>query len=193
MKEWFNSLVGISQTYFIIAISATIIMLIMLILQIIGIGDNDMDGDLSDVNDGDFLTIFGLRILTLRGVLAFFAIGGWVGLIFLESIKTVWISVLLSIVFGLIAMLIIALIMRKLNDLEVAGNIQLNNCIGQIGIVYLTIPKNGEGTGKVSILIQERYIEVEAITYDILPIKTSEEVSVKDVVNNILVVERVNK
>ena len=64
--------------------------------------------------------------------------------------------------------------------------------LGQTGVVYIRIPKKGEGQGKITMTIQERFSELDAITYGDEDLKPSTVVRVVDLVNDLLVVEKEN-
>ena len=61
-------------------------------------------------------------------------------------------------------MLCVAWLMRVLYRLDVQGNVRIEHCIGETGIVYLSIPANQEGAGKVTVSVQNRSMEYAAIT-----------------------------
>jgi hypothetical protein len=85
---------------------------------------------------------------------------------------------LIGLVAGVIATYIQALAFRATLRLESSGNIDYNNAIGKMGTVYLRVPKKRTGKGKISMIVQDRLVEVDAITdqdIDLLP-KSSVEV-----------------
>ena len=95
MTKWWNEMHGFQQVLFVVACAATLFMIVQIILLAIGSGDNDatFDADTSvddvdTINDGGVgLTIFGLRILTVRGVIAFLAVGSWLTFALFYSIR----------------------------------------------------------------------------------------------------------
>jgi hypothetical protein len=140
-----------------------------------------------------FSSLKSLRIFTFQGFVAFFAISGWTGLLFLRVGIHVAIAIFLAFLCGVLAMTALALLLRAFMNLQSDGTVQLRNALGAQGEVYLRIPAAGQGKGKVSILIQERYCEFDAITYEKTPLPTSSVVRVVDIVSNeILVVEKVD-
>ena len=140
-----------------------------------------------------FSSVKSLRIFTFQGFVAFFAISGWTGLLFLRIGFHVLLAVFLAFLCGVFAMTALALLLRAFMKLQSDGTVQLRNALGTQGEVYLRIPPAGQGKGKVSILIQERYSEFDAITYGKTPLPTGSVVRVIDIVSNeILVVEKVD-
>lgn len=180
MAAWWNGLTGYQQVLFVIATATTLIMIIQIIMMLFGFGDDssfdgdvDVDADGSDgYNDeGMGLTIFGMRILSVRTILAFFAIGCWVVFTLIEVLP-VWAATLLGIVAGVLAAFGVAFMMKSVEKLQSSGNVEIQNAVGKTAEVYLTVPAKRSGTGKVNVFVQERYVEFEAVTDEDEPIKT---------------------
>ena len=72
------------------------------------------------------------------------------------------------------------------------GTIRIHQAIGQIGKVYLTVPPKGNGMGKVNLTLNERHVELDAITESNEPIKTDELVRIMGCYENTIIVERIN-
>jgi hypothetical protein len=82
---------------------------------------------------------------------------------------------------ALIAMVAVAAMMRGIVRLQDEGTVRIENAVGQTGTVYLTVPGNKSGVGKVTLEIQNRSAEYQAVTFqDSLP--TGAKVVVVDVV-----------
>lgn len=185
---WWESLSVFQQVMFIIAVSASGVMVIFLILMLFGIDGAEYDGvDIPDssvdvFNDEPLTGIAGLRILTVRGMLVFLAIGAWVAYLF-SSLSGPIISSVIGIVFGVGAAYLQALAFRATLKLESVGNMDYHNAIGKIASVYLRIPRSKSGKGKISIIIQDRLAEVDAITeeaQDLLPNTSVEVIGMED-------------
>ncbi|MFH0767481.1 MAG: hypothetical protein V1920_05260 [Bacillota bacterium] len=185
---WWNSLNSFQQIMFVMAVTASAVMVIFIVLMLIGMDGSDFDGiDASDmdvdiINDEPFSSIGGLRLLTVRGILAFISIGGWAAFLFANFMSSLWAS-LIGIVFGAIASYLLALAFRAAYRLESTGNLDYSNAIGKKGTVYIRIPKAKSGKGKVTLTMQERFIEVDAITeenQDLMPKTEIEVVAVVD-------------
>ncbi len=132
----------------------------------------------------------GLRMLTLRGIVAFMAVCGWVGVSMLDLGLGNVASVIVALLAGFAAMLLVALFMKMMTRLQQAGNLDVHNAVGLTGEVYIPIRPGQKG--KVSLLMQERLTEMDAVsTGDALP--TGRQVRVVRVTeNNVLVVEAVD-
>jgi len=143
-------------------------------------------------NTADHAVVMGdFRFITFRGIIAFLTIFGWTGEVVADStLNMVWILIIPTI-SGLMAMLFVALMFFGITKLQSSGNISYRNAIGVSAEVYLPIPANNGGFGKVQVLIQERLTEVSAITYSDTRINTGEVVRITDVYSGTaLVVER---
>ena len=82
---------------------------------------------------------------------------------------------------ALIAMVAVSAMMRGIVRLQDEGTVRIENAVGQTGTVYLTVPGNKSGVGKVTLEIQNRSAEYLAVTFqDSLP--TGAKVVVVDVV-----------
>jgi len=135
-------------------------------------GDIDVDIDFEDIGDAadaynsePMSAIGGLRVITIRGALAFFSIGGWV-LYMLADQMHVALAFLIAIVSGVVAAFLLALAMRAALNLESSGNLDYRSAVGKNAVVYIRIPKDVTGKGKVILNHQGRMIEVDAISRD---------------------------
>ncbi|MBO5913417.1 MAG: hypothetical protein J6Q76_08105 [Clostridia bacterium] len=207
MFQWWESLSMFSQVLACMAIPATLILLIQTIMMLIGLGsggdgdvdaDVDVEGDLNlnldvdgdvDVSDGVFgdelpegdidpSGFDGLRIFSVRGIVAFFVVFGWVG-IALDSAKlSPYVTLPIAFASGFVMMLLIALLFRAIMKLESSGNIDIRNALGVSGTVYLKIPAKREGQGKINVMIQGSYCERDAVTDSEEALPTGSEVVV---------------
>ncbi len=205
MLDWWNSLELITQIFYCIAIPSTLILLIQTIMMLIGMGDDgdfSADGDIvdseigdapdGDVIDGvfgentvsetpDFDGLDGLRIFTVRGIIAFFVVFGWVGIVMSGSGVPLWITLPVATVSGFFMMVLLAFLMKLVLKLRSNGNIDNRNAIGTAGKVYLTIPAERSGEGKVQILLQGSFVERNAVTDCTEAIPTGSEVVITGV------------
>jgi len=177
------------------AIPMTVVMMLQLILMIIGVGfGSDTDGD---VDDGGIESnaetsppdskCYGnastFKIFTIRGIVAFFALGGWAGLAALTAgLHPFW-AIQISLFIGVCALLLAAIVIRLALRMQTSGNINLNNAIAHTADVYIRIPSGRSDKGKVTMLLQERFVELDAVTdneSDILPESKVEVLAITD-------------
>ena len=197
MFEWWSTLSLATQIFYCIAIPATLILIIQTIMTFIGLGgeaDADLDGGVTDdvSVDGDGLFedhdpadisdntggMAGLRLFTLRGIVAFFVVFGWMGIAMDSSGVNLWVTVPVSFACGFVMMLSLALIFKAVMKLRSDGNTDNRNAIGTSGKVQLTIPPSRSGEGKVHLMLQGSYVERNAVTDEKDAILTGAEVVV---------------
>lgn len=143
--------------------------------------DGDTDSDFDDGGDGDAggTGLFaGLKLFTLRGIVAFLAVCGWGGLWLLRMGMHPFFAVFLAIAMGFWAMLLMALFLRIALKLQDDGTLDFRNALGAAGTVYLTIPASRAGEGKVHVIVQDQLRELEAVTDEASPISTGSEIVV---------------
>lgn len=182
MIAWWNNMDLIGQIFALIAIPATLVLLIQTIMVLFGGGD-DMDDGIDLTGDGEIDTPGngggdGMALFSLRGLMAMASVGGWSGLVMHEAGINLAVTILLACAFGFLALVGIAYIMKLSAKLQSSGNINLGYAIGKVGTVYIPIPPSMSGSGKVNLTIQERFIEVNAMTTTDRKLATGESVRV---------------
>lgn len=164
MQAWWASLDIYMQVLWIITISASLIFVIQTVLTFIGM---DTDSGL-DVPDGGFDTstevgTFPFQLFTFRNFINFFLGFGWTAIALEGKMHTVCI-VIISVLVGLALVAAVMYIFFLMSKMEQSGNIETASAVGCKGNVYLTIPGNRGGEGKVQISIQGSVREFDAMT-----------------------------
>ena len=185
--NWWNELSIAAQIFYCLAIPSTMILLVQTALMLIGFGneaDGVGDGDIDDIEDVDVSDVEdisgldGLRIFTVRGIIAFFVVFGWVGVAMEASSISLFVTIPVAFICGLAMALFLALLFRAALLLRTNGNADNKNAIGISGKVHLTIPPSRTGEGKVHLMLQGAYVERNAVTDDEEAITTGCEVVV---------------
>lgn len=210
--DWWNELTGLQQFFASVAIPATLVMVVQLVLLIFGLahGDGadgaDVHADLHihdgghDICEGHSHDVSGhmhgstdhhsadvhedmngLKLLTLRGAIAFLSIGGWMGIAAVSWGMPVPAVFILAFGAGFLALYFVAWTLRAALRLQQSGNVVPENAIGREGAVYLPIPAAKAGKGKVSVIVQERLCEFDAVTDAQRILKTGESIIVTGV------------
>ena len=96
--------------------------------------------------------------------------------------REVTVGTLLQLVV-LAVMVLVGWIMQTMMKLKSDGTVNIKNALGTVGTVYLTIPAAKSGAGKVTLSIQNRTMEYEAVTQDEESIATGARVEVCDIVD----------
>lgn len=202
MLEWFSALEPLQKIFYYVAIPATVILLVQTILLIIGIGSEaasdagteafseNTDAGPAESYEGDSNGIGGLRLLSVRGIVAFFAVAGWTGIVLLDLQLHPALTVFVSLVCGTLALLGIAKMFQLTNKLQENGAVDKKYAIGGLAEVYLSIPPKRGGKGKISVTIQGRYQEFDAVTAEDEKLPTGEMVRIVDLEGDVFVVEK---
>ena len=120
--------------------------------------------------------LFGvLSFRTLVTAAAFFGLAGMAGL---RSGLTPTASLVVAMVAGLAAMYGMYWLMRSISGLASSGNQRIGNALGRRATVYIPIPAEQKGAGKVQLSMQNRIVEFQAVTDEPERLKTGETVEV---------------
>jgi len=183
ISESWQSLMLIEKIYWCIAVPFSVLFIIQIFLTFLG-GDTDgieAEGDADMSVDSD--TGIDFQFITLKNLVAFFTIFGWTGIACLEGEMSIVASVFISTVAGIVMMSIMASIIYFMHKLADNGTLSMKNAVGKIGSVYLTIPSNRKGLGKVQIQVQG-FQTLDAMTDFDEEIKTGSVIEVVEVINN---------
>ncbi len=159
------------RVFALIAVPSTLVLVIQTVLLLFGIGD-DIDGDFDVPGDDGFV------LFSLRGIMTLAAVGGWSGLMLYETGIPLVVSCILALIFGFLALVAIAWLMKVSMKLQSSGNPDLGYAIGKVGTVYIPIPAEMKGSGKVNITLQDRLVELSAVTAADRKLATGENVRV---------------
>lgn len=182
MQTWWEALNGTEQMYWAIALIASSIFIIQLILTLIGL-DADIEADFDDGS--------GIGIISLRGLVTFATFFGWTGIGALHEGYAPAKTLMIAFLFGFMAMVSLAYLLSKLLKLQESGTIDNYDAITQVGDVYIPIPEAKDGKGRIHITLQNKLMEFDAIS-DGPPIKTGVKVKVIDVLNeNVMLVKAI--
>ncbi len=189
---WWNAMQNAEKLYWLVAIPFTIIFIVQLIMTFIG-GDIEHIADTVD-HDASFDHDHGIgfQFLSIKNLVGFFAIFGWTGVAMLHGGKNIGLTLAISITSGFLMMLIMASLMYYLGKLTEDSTLNLKNAKGKVGSVYLRIPAKRSGIGKVQVNVQG-FQTLDAITDDEEEIKTGAVIEVVDVVNNEVLLVKINK
>ena len=117
-----------------------------------------------EVGHADAIQAAYLKVLSVKTLVAFFTFFGLAGLASLNAGLTPVPAFLVALGAGLVALYIVAYLMSLLSRLQCRGNVNIANAVGTVGRVYLHIPGNRSGEGKVTVTIQGRSLEYRALT-----------------------------
>ena len=118
-----------------------------------GMDGAGMDGIGMDIGDSDHGGMHvgspdGLALLSIRGIVSFFTVGGWAGIVVAGLIASPFLSVVAALVAGFAALYGVALLFKWASMLQSAGNVSLKYAVGKTAEVYITVPAEKKGFGK---------------------------------------------
>ena len=203
-SEWWIDLGTYRQVLYVVAAIASLILVFQLVMALFGFakgadadfgadgdfgGGGDIDGpDIDHSGGGDAGA--GLRVFTVQGIISFFVMYSWSCIAFISVNMPDWLASIVSFVLGTGALLLMAKLMQLMLKLQDSGNIDFRGAVGIIGQVYIPIPSNENGIGKVMLTLQNRFIECDAITRGDAFLKTDTFVKVLEVRGTTLIVEK---
>ncbi|MDR1542957.1 MAG: NfeD family protein [Prevotellaceae bacterium] len=159
--EWFNSFEPALKIYWAVALIATLVFVIQMVISFFG-GDifDDTDVDLS--SDGDVGGVS--HFFSVRNLVNFLLGAGWGGVCFYNSVENKGVLIFIAVLIGIIFVAIFFGLVEILLKLQKDNTFRLEETIGKTAKVYLTIPENRTGRGKIQISIRGSIHEIDAIT-----------------------------
>ena len=213
MIDWWNSLEPAMKVLWAVTLSASLVFVIQTVMTFLGAaGDTDFDINTdmdtagpSDIGDGSVDVGVdvetgesghlgtGMKLLTFRNFINFLIGFGWTAILLKDSIPATGLRMLIAILVGIVLVAIVMLLFKWLTDMQQSGNINVfKSAVDCEGTVYLTIPGERAGEGKVQITINNSVREYAAVT-DGPTLKTGQRIRVVEVVSaNTLLVEEIN-
>lgn len=183
MITWWTSLSTAMQVLWAITLSASLIFVIQTVMTFLGLGDHDADFDL-DTSDGSFDADPSMNLLTFRNLVNFCLGFGWTAVLMHEKIQSNALLIIVSVIVGILLVTVVMWIFKWLSGMQQTGNIDVHkSAVGCEGKVYLTIPGERKGEGKVQITINNAVREYDAVT-DGETIPTGKAIKVTEVIND---------
>jgi len=177
------------KTLWLMAIPATLIFIIQTIMTFAGAETHDgLSADFdSDLQGGD--TPF--QLFTFRNMINFLLGFSWTGISFYNLIENPAMLITLSFIVGAGFLVLFFMIIRQIEKLAEDNSFRITNALNKTASVYLPIPAQKKGTGKIQVSVKGSFRELDAIT-ESDKIETSATVRiVKIESNNLVVVERI--
>ena len=131
-----------------------------------GAAGSALDGALTHLHQTAHETSGGLQLLSVRALtaaVAFFGIGG-LGAISLGAATPL--VLIAAALLGAMGMLGVAVTMRAMLGLQRDATLDIQNALGKIGAVYVPVPGALGGVGKVTLAVQGRTVEFQAVTLE---------------------------
>lgn len=166
--EMFQSMDTWMQTFWVCAIGGSAIFIIQALLTMIGMDSTDVD---VDYDGADTMDLGGsISLFSIKNFVNFIVGFGWAGVCLADLIDN---KVTLSLIATLVGIGFVAMffyLRKQTKKLEHNGAFRIEDCIGKTVNVYLRIPAQKSGTGKVQVSLNGSVHEINAMTEgDALP------------------------
>lgn len=191
MGPYFDNMTSLQITFWVTAMIGSLIFLVLFALSLLG-ADSDADMDTDTEMDGDMG--IGIQFFTFKNVMAFFTIFGWTGIACLDKDMSNGASIAVAVVAGLAMMVLMAFMFLWISKLAESGTLRIENAVGNVGEVYLSIGANRSRIGKISIDVQGSRRELSALTDEEEDLKQGAVIKVTTVISGeLLLVEKLSK
>jgi len=179
--------------FLVCAVIGGTVFIFQFVLALIGMGGDELDfaddiPDDVDVGDpqGDVLDhgstwLFG--VISFRTVVAALTFFGLAGIASDASGQHSVVSLVIALAAGAAAMFGVHWMMRLLYGLGQDGTVRVERSVGKRGVVYIPIPKEKSGAGKVQLRLQGRIVEYQAMTSAVEKLPTGARVVVVEVIS----------
>lgn len=162
ISSFFDGMDTLLKTFWYIAIPASVVFAVQSILTFTGGDasdglDADFDGDLDHAQGPS-------QIFSFRNLINFLLGFSWSGISLYNSISNTTLLIAVSFVIGLAFLFLFFLVIKQIQGLAENNSFSFDQTIGKHADVYLTIPANKSGKGKVSISVNGSHHELDAIT-----------------------------
>lgn len=187
--EILENLDTLLKTFWFVAIPTSLIFIIQTVMTFMGTDSSDglqpdFDGDLNGA-DAPF------QLFSLRNLINFLLGFSWTGISFYTTISNKPLLIFLSLVVGVLFVYLFFIIIRQVQKLAEDNSFKIANTLNKTAEVYLTIPENKKGKGKIMISVNGAFHELEAMTEND-KIQSGAVVKVVRIENdNILIVETI--
>lgn len=160
--DFFSNMELLHRAFWFIALPASLIFIVQTIMTFIGADASD--GTSADF-DGDFDgTDTPFQLFSLRNMINFLLGFSWTGISFYNTIKNDLVLILVAFVIGVAFVYLFFMIMRQLQKLAEDNSFTIQMTIGKTASVYLKIPGEKSGQGKIQISVNGSFHEINAIT-----------------------------
>ena len=162
VTRWWDEFSLAKQIFYGIALTAGLVSLVLMIMAIFGMEHDDaVDALASGGNfDHDAGGIFSVKPLT-----GFFLGFGWIGGVAVGRGAEVWVAMVLGCMAGGAMMALIVFMFRAILGIRSDGTARIEDAVGAVGTVYVTLPPAKAGGGQVTVAFrgrQETYAALQA-------------------------------
>jgi ABC-type transport system involved in multi-copper enzyme maturation permease subunit len=160
--EVFQTLDPLLKAFWYVAIPTSLIFVIQTIMTFIGADATDgLDADFDSNLTG---TEAPFQLFSLRNLINFLLGFSWTGISFFNSVGNPFLLMFVAIIAGCLFVFLFFLIIRQIQKLAEDNSFRYAKTINKTAEVYLNIPANRQGKGKVLISVNGAIHELDAMT-----------------------------
>lgn len=119
-----------------------------------------------------------LGIFNFQGIVAALTVLGFAGLAASAAKLSLTLTFLIAGASAMVMMMLVGALLRMMVSMDTDNTVQIDQAVGQVGTVYLSIPAAGSGQGKIMVNLQQRLMEFPAITQQAAPLASGDQVIV---------------
>lgn len=163
MIDWWNSLSVAMRIIWGLTLGSSLVFVIQTVMTFLGADADTADLEIdSEVVDGDGA---GIQILSFRNFVNFCMGFGWSAILLESEIPSTTLRLVISCIIGVCLVALVMLLFKWVASLQQSGNINVfKSAVDCPGTVYLPIPAERGGQGKVQIEINGTVREYDAVT-----------------------------
>lgn len=164
ITSWFTELDPTLRIFWGIAIFASIVFVIQTAMSFLGVADIDSgDADVDFSTDTDSLDDAGsMHLLSIRNIFYFLLGFGWTGVSLWNTIENRILLAAAAVLVGCSFVALFLWLFRQMMKLQSNGAFDINDSVGKVCDVYLRIPAEAQGLGKVQISLGGSVQELDA-------------------------------
>ena len=160
--EILESLDPLLQTFWWIALPASLIFVIQTIITFVGVDASDgIEADFDGDFDGDNAPF---QLFSFRNLIHFLLGFSWTGISYFDTILNKNILIIVSVIVGCLFVYLFFILMQQIQKLAEDNSFKLSDTLQKTADVYLTIPENKTGKGKIMMSVKGSYRELDAMT-----------------------------
>jgi hypothetical protein len=153
VTRWWDAFSLASQIFYGIALTAGLVSLVLMVMAVFGMEHDDAVDALASGGDIDH---DGGGIFSVKPLTGFFLGFGWIGGFSLGRGAEVWIAVILGCLAGGAMMAVIVFMFRAILGIRSDGTARIEDAVGAVGTVYLTLPAAKGSGGQVTVNFRGR-------------------------------------
>lgn len=186
--RWWDERSLAEQVFYGIGLAAGLVAIILMVLAIFGMEHDDA---VDAIAAGDVDHDGGGGIFSIKPLTGFFLGFGWIGGMALNHGSTLLVATVLAFLAGSGMMSMIVFMFRAILNLKSDGTARIDDAVGAVGTVYITLPPSKASGGQVVVTFRGRQETYSALNNGESVIPSGDKVKVLSVVDGrTLLVER---